>query len=149
MLRTTNLLMFVRREFLTKFFFLLLFASLLMLIDAFALVLITTIENMFLVFAILAGTGLGGVIFVLNSADGCLSDIRRQVREGIFPEQRFQELAGLVIAGIFLVVPGLFTDVLGIIAYLPVIRPLIGSIITTRAESELREIYEYLKMETP
>lgn len=147
MLRTTRLLMFVRREFLAKFFFLLLFGSLLLLIDAFVLVLITTVENMYLVFALLAGTGFVGVVFVLNSADGCLEDIRHQVLQGSYPAQRFNELAGLVLSGMLLVMPGFFTDAIGILLYLPVIRPLVGSVVTARSESQLHEIYEYLKMQ--
>ena len=139
--------MFIRREFLAKFFFLLLFASLLMLIDAFALVLLTTVENMYLVFAIVAGTGFAGVVFVLNSADGCLEDIRHSVREGRFPGHRFNELAGLVISGVLLVVPGFFTDALGVLCYIPLVRPLVGSVVTVRSESQLHEIYEYLKMQ--
>jgi len=100
----------------------------------------------YLLLAIATATALFGVLLILRGFFTITSGIRAKVLEGIYPIDEFASLAGLFLAGLFLVFPGFLTDFLGILFLFPALRLSIGRRLVRNMEHRLKEVYEYLKM---
>ena len=147
MLDMNSLLRFFDRNYIVKFFLLLLFYSLFLLADGFILLYLAPLLGIYATLAIAASTGLIGLVVTVNMIHGKISIMRAKIKEGIYPQQEFDSIAGLILSGILLIVPGFFTNALGIILFLPFIRNFMGHRITKALDSRLKQAYEYMKIE--
>jgi UPF0716 protein FxsA len=126
-------------------FLLLLFVSLAGLADGYVLLTLGQWYGKYVVLAATASTGLIALFFLLNSVGATMKRMRNNIAADTFPKREYAQLAGLLVAGVLLLLPGFFTDALGVVAYLPPVRRLIGRAVTSRHTSFLREAYEYQK----
>ena len=100
----------------------------------------------YLTLALAASTGLVGVLVALTRLRETVTRLRAKIRAGEYPGHEFVEVAGLLCGGVMLLTPGFFTDFFGFLLFVPVVRNRVGRLITNRADAELKEIYEYLKL---
>ena len=143
--RTKGLLRLFESGFVSRLFLALLFLSMLGIADGYVLLTLGEHYGKHLVLAATASTGLFALFFLLNSAGATLHRVRRDVASDIFPRREYARLAGLLTAGVLLLLPGFFTDAVGALVYLPPIRRLVGHALTAGHGAFLREAYEYLK----
>lgn len=144
--RTKGLLRLFESGFVSRLFLLLLLLSIPGIADGYVLLSLGEHYAKYAVLAAVAITGFLAVLFVLNSAAGTIATIRRRIADGEYPGREYAQLAGLLLAGVLLLIPGFFTDAVGLLCYLPPLRRLVGMAITARHASFLREAYEYLKI---
>lgn len=142
------LLGFFDRAFLVRLFFMLLIPATAMLADGLLLIMLAERFGRYLALAVTGVTGLLGLFFVLNALSTTLRSLHRCVGQGRYPSREYQALAALVVSGILLLVPGLFTDALGVLCFLPPLRRPLGALVIRPLRAELRDVYEYLKMES-
>ena len=138
---------FFDRGFAVRLLMIGLLISLLPLGDVFIFLYLNGMFGKYLLLAIASATALIGVLLILKGFFTITSHIRTKVLEGIYPMEEFAALAGLLLAGLFLVFPGFLTDFLGIIFLFPAVRLSIGKRLVRNMEDRLKEVYEYLKMD--
>lgn len=143
--RTKGLLRLFESGFVARVFLLLLFLSILGIVDGYVLLTLGEHFGKYFVLAATATTGLIALFFLLNSVSLVITRLRRNVAQGTYPKREYAHVAGLLGSGILLLLPGFFTDGLGLLLYLPPVRVLVGLGITSRYRSFLKEAYEYLK----
>lgn len=100
----------------------------------------------YLVLAGTAATGLIGFFLYYGSVKRLIGRIRIRVARDEFPGDDFLGLAGSVLGSVLLITPGFFTDIMGLLLFLPIIRNAIGKILIRKQEIQLKELYEYLKL---
>lgn len=130
-----------------RILFVLLFASLLMIIDGYVLILVSRFLGIYLLLAAEAATGLVAVIAILSSYRHTVTRVREAVRDDQYPGAEFRTLSCLWVSAICLVLPGFVTDALGIAVLLPPIRWAVGCWIERASRGRFGELYEYLKLE--
>ena len=140
------LLRLFERDFLTKVLFLFLLYSLLPLGEIFLLLFIGDILGRYFTLTVAASTGLVGVMVALSQLRTVMDSLRRKIRDGVYPGEEFMAMAGILVGGVLLLTPGFITDSLGFLLFLPFLRRFVGRIVTRRMESQLKEVYEYLKL---
>ncbi len=146
MVDVRSLVRIFERGVLAKFFFELLYFSLLILLDGFALVVFSRSNGVFIMLAIEATTSLAGAIVVIDSTRRLAASARRSIRSGAYPAPEFRDLAGCLLAGILIVIPGLATSAVGVLLFMPGVRSLVGRALTRRIEPELLQVYQHLKL---
>lgn len=104
------------------------------------------ITGRYLLLGSAACTALLGVGLVIRSFHVVSQSIREKVHDGQYPQEEFHALAGLMFAGILLVSPGFLTDIIGVLAFFPLVRNSIGKKLVSGMHDRLKEVYEYLKM---
>jgi UPF0716 protein FxsA len=67
-------------------------------------------------------TGAAGAILARTAGIQCLFTLRRQLRSGIFPADELLSGLLILIAGAFLIAPGLLTDCAGLALLVPAVR---------------------------
>lgn len=72
--------------------------------------------------AIVLGTGIAGVLLMRWRGLKAVADLRRQVRDMRNPLAMVADQAVFMLAGVLLVLPGFFTDVLGLLLLVPPVR---------------------------
>ena len=77
-------------------------------------------------------TAAGGLIVVRIQGIAVLESARRSLEQGDAPVLEVLDGACLVLAGIFLILPGFFTDALGALLLTPITRRTLGVIFFTR-----------------
>lgn len=134
------------RGFLLRSLHILLLVSLLPAADIALLFYLSTVLGVFLTLAIVLAIGLFGLFVTYREMRRTLTFIRRKVREGYYPEEEFANFAGTIVCSVLLVTPGFIGDFLGLVLFTPIMRKKVGRSITSRMESRMKEIYEYLKL---
>lgn len=142
-----QLLPFVDRAFVIRLLLLMLLGSILMLADGYVLILLSEPLGRYLALALVASTGLIGLFFLVNSILSTLSTARGWIRAGHFPRRDFARLASLLVGSALLLIPGLLSDAIGLLLYLPPLRLLAGLAITRPLEPQLWQLYEHVKLE--
>jgi UPF0716 family protein affecting phage T7 exclusion len=141
------LLRFFDHGYVVRLFMLLFIPASAMIADGLLLILLAERYGRYLALAITGATGLLGLFFLGNSVSTTLMTLRRHVSEGRYPRRQYHSLAALVVAGLLLLTPGLFTDVLGLLFYVPPLRLWLGALVCLPIRNELKELYQYLKMD--
>jgi UPF0716 protein FxsA len=141
----TLIRLFDRGFLLRSLYFLLLFA-LVPVAEIALLIYLSRLFGVFLVLAVLLATGLFGMVASFGEMKRSLVRLKARVREGSYPDSEFRNLAGTIIASLFLVTPGFLSDLAGLVLFFPAVRRRVGHAVTLRMESKMKEIYEYLKM---
>ena len=80
---------------------------------------------------VIASTILGSALLRLQGI-GALSSIRRDIEAGRDPGRELAHGAIILVAGILLIIPGFFTDIVGILLFLPPVRRLAWRIVRRR-----------------
>lgn len=142
-----RLMSLVDRAFVVRLLLLTLLASLLIVADGYALVMLSDRLGVYLALAVVASTGLIGLFFLINSILTTLAETRARIREGAFPRRPFARLAALFIAAGLILVPGLVTDIIGLLIYLPPFRLGFGLLLVRPLDRQLWQIYEHVKLE--
>jgi UPF0716 protein FxsA len=141
------LLRFFDRTFITKLLILALLYSLLPLAEIFLLIYLGDRIGNYFTLALAALTGLIGMLFALRGFRRNLEVLRQKIRDGEYPGQEFITLTGIFLAAILLLTPGFITDLLGLLLFVPVIRNGLGRLLIRLTRTDLKELYEYLKLD--
>ena len=140
------LLRFLDRSFITKLLILALLYSLVPLAEIFLLMnLGDRIGNGFTM-ALAATTGLIGMLIALRGFRRNLTVLKRKIREGEYPGEEFINLTGIFLAAVLLLTPGFITDALGLLFFVPATRGGFGRLLIRLTRTDLKELYEYLKL---
>lgn len=140
------LIRFFDRGFLLRSLMTLLLISLLPIADIGLLFFLSKIIGVFVTLAIVLASSLFGVLITYREMRRTLPPIRRKVQEGYYPSEEFSNLAGTIVCSILLATPGLISDLIGLVLFAPILRRSAGRAITSRMDSRMKEIYEYLKL---
>jgi UPF0716 protein FxsA len=77
-------------------------------------------------------TGFLGMMLLRIQGFAVLSRIRAEIDQGQIPDKSLADAAMIALAGIFLIIPGFISDIIGILLFLPPVRALIRSAIGRR-----------------
>ncbi len=139
-------LRFLERTFITRLLILALLYSLLPLAEIFLLIYLGDRIGNYFTLALAASTGLIGMLFALRGFQKNLQLLKARIKGGEFPIEEFITLTGIFAAAVLLLTPGFITDFLGFLLFVPVIRSSLGRFIIRLTRTNLKEIYEYMKL---
>ena len=145
-MNTRFLLKLLDPGFILKTALVLLGISLVVLCEFFLIEFISELWGVYFTLAIAAATGLAGLFFGYREIFARINIIKGGISEGVYPEKEFIQLAGAIVAGLLLLMPGFITDVLGAVGFFPVIRMLYGKIVLIKMNGRLSELYEYMRL---
>lgn len=83
------------------------------------------------------------VFFIIRSE---LDEIKHTIKKGIYPENRFNRLAGSFLTAWLLMTPGFITAVIGIFLLIPSLKTALGRVLTKRLQKDIKAVYEYIKL---
>ena len=141
------LLRLLDRTFITKALILALLYSLVPLAEIFLLIYLGNVIGYYFTLALAAFAGLIGMLLAMRQLQRNLRELRKKIRRGAFPTQEFINLAGILAASILLLTPGFITDTFGFLLFVPALRNRLGNWILRKTRTNLKELYEYLKLE--
>lgn len=84
--------------------------------------------------ALVIGTGIAGSILLRVQGFGMMARIRKEMDAGRDPSRELAHGAMIVLAGILLLIPGFFSDVLGILLFIPPVRDLAWRFLKSRVQ---------------
>jgi len=146
MFEIRTLIRFFDTGFILKFLILVMFISILPIVEVYLYIFLSCRISTYLMIAALTGSSLIGLVISYRLIKSRLTVIKTEIDEGKYPEKDFYKLAGLFIAGVLLITPGFIGDLLGIAVLIPGIGRKTGYIITRPIESKMKELYEYMKL---
>jgi UPF0716 protein FxsA len=135
------------RNFITKLLILGLLYSMVPLAEIFLLIYLGNLIGYYLTLALAAFAGLLGMLAALRELRKNLQSLRRKTRRGELPTQEFINITGVLAASILLLTPGFITDTLGFLLFVPSVRNALGRWVLRKTRTDLKELYEYLKLE--
>jgi UPF0716 protein FxsA len=141
------LLRLLDRAFVTKLLILGLLYSLVPLAEIFLLIWLGSKIGVYISLALAAFAGLIGMLAALRELRKNLDSLRRKTRKGVLPTQEFVNLTAILAASILLLTPGFITDTMGFLLFVPTIRNAWGRWVLSRSRTDLKELYEYLRLE--
>lgn len=141
------LLRLLDRTFVTKLLILGLLYSLVPLAEIFLLIWLGSKIGVYISLALAAFAGLVGMLAALRQLRQNLEVLRRKIRKGQLPTQEFVNLTAILAASVLLLTPGFITDTMGFLLFVPAIRNAWGRWVLARTRTDLKELYEYLKLE--
>jgi UPF0716 protein FxsA len=141
------LLRLLDRTFITKLLILALLYSLVPLAEIFLLIYLGNLIGYYFTLALAAFAGLVGMLAALKEFRKNLEALREKTRQGMLPTQEFINLTGVLAASILLLTPGFITDGLGFLLFVPAVRNALGRWVLAKTRTDLKELYEYLKLE--
>ena len=102
------------------------------LIEIAVLIMVGSSIGVFPTIALIILTGILGTILLKIQGFSVLSRIRTEMERGEAPDKSLADAAMIAIAGLFLILPGFVSDVIGLALFLPPVRALIRSVIGKR-----------------
>ena len=141
-----TLIRLLDRGSLVKALLIFMLVSLVPLADFYLLLVIRDYFGTYLIMAAVAATALLGLFFAIGPLRRIVARICFEIDSGKYPEESFEQLAGVLIAAVLIVFPGFGTDIVGFLCIFPVSRRIVGRIVTRRMQSRLNELYEYIKV---
>jgi len=133
--------------FVTKLLILALLYSLVPLAEIFLLIYLGSAIGLYISLALAAFAGLVGMLLALKEFRRNLESLRKKTRKGVFPAQEFINLTSVLAASILLLTPGFITDTMGFLLFVPALRDRFGRWVLAKTRTDLKELYEYLKLE--
>lgn len=146
MYRAPALLQLCDRSFVIRLLLLLLLLAIPVIGDGLLLLMLAERYGRYLALAMAASTGLISLFFLVNSISSTLRTMQLRIAAAQFPARQYHDLAALVTAAVLLLLPGLLTDLLGLLFYLPLFRSLLGALVCRPFRRRMAEVYEYQKM---
>ena len=141
------LLRMLDSTFITKVLILGLLYSLIPLAEIFLLIYLGSKIGVFISLALAAFAGLVGMLAALRELRKNLESLRKKTRKGQLPTQEFINLTAILAASVLLLTPGFITDTMGFLLFVPAIRNAWGRWVLARTRTDLKELYEYLRLE--
>jgi UPF0716 protein FxsA len=135
------------RTFVTKLLILGLLYSLVPLAEIFLLIYLGNLIGYYFTLALAAFAGLVGMLVALREFRKNLQALREKTRRGTVPAQEFVNLISVLAASILLLTPGFITDTLGFLLFVPAVRNAWGRWVLSKTRTDLKELYEYMKLE--
>ncbi len=96
------------------------------LVELAILVYLGTIIGVWYTVLIVVVTGIVGAILARHQGLATLSRIRSSLEQGIMPSNELFEGALILAGGLFLLTPGIITDIVGFVVLLPQTRRIVG-----------------------
>jgi UPF0716 protein FxsA len=146
MLSMKGLIRIVDRTFLLRALYLALFYSLVPVGEIALLLYLKPYFGNYFLLALILFTELLGAVVAWRLIAKALRTVKEQMADGRYPSEGFAELAGSLLAGLFLVTPGFATVVLGLFLVISIVRRGVGRLMTSKMEHRLKELYEYMKL---
>jgi UPF0716 protein FxsA len=140
------LLKFFDRKYILKTFYLILFLSMLLIIDFYIALKLSAFINAYLLMFLLSISGFFGFVLGFFRVKSMLKSIMKNVDKGIFNKKSLYSYFGSIFGCIMLIVPGFVTDLLGIVLLVSLMKSMIGRIILNPHQDNLKTIYEYLRL---
>lgn len=112
--------------------FLLLPILLLPLIEIAVLILVGSSIGVLPTIALIILTGFLGMALLRIQGFAVLSKMRAEMERGQAPDKSLADAAMIALAGVFLIIPGFVSDIIGILLFLPPVRALIRTTIGKR-----------------
>jgi UPF0716 protein FxsA len=137
---------FLEADFVVRLLLSLLLVALLPLAEIVLILFVGDLIGRYLTLAIVASIGLLGALTASRRLRSLLEAARARIRAGDYPAAELDDIAGVLIAGLLLVAPGLITDAMGLLAFVPPVRRAVGRRVTRRLRRRLTEVYEYLRL---
>ena len=145
-MNTRFLLKLLDTGFLLKTALFLLLLSLVLIGEIFLIQLISEFWGAYFTLALVAVTGLAGLFMCFRDVSVIISQIKEKAADGEFPEREMVSLSGAIAGALLLLLPGFITDFIGLISFFPVIKTVLGRIITRGQGGRMHELYEYLRI---
>jgi UPF0716 protein FxsA len=98
---------------------------------------------------LIAGTGIGGLLLARLQGIGMLARLRRDLAEGRSPAGPIVDGALILVAAVALAVPGVLTDLVGMLLLAPAGRRLVTRFMTRRFERAIRRAEVGIAMSPP
>jgi UPF0716 protein FxsA len=102
------------------------------LIEIAVLIMVGSSIGVFPTIGLIILTGVLGTILLRIQGFSVLSRIRTEMERGEAPDKSLADAAMIALAGLFLILPGFVSDVIGLALFLPPVRALIRSLIGKR-----------------
>lgn len=102
------------------------------LIEIAVLILVGSSIGVFPTIGLIILTGVLGTILLRIQGFSVLSRIRTEMERGEVPDKSLADAAMIALAGLFLILPGFVSDVIGLALFLPPVRAMIRSMIGKR-----------------
>lgn len=102
------------------------------LIEIAVLIMVGSSIGVFPTIGLIILTGVLGTILLRIQGFSVLSRIRTEIERGEAPDKSVADAAMIALAGLFLILPGFVSDVIGLALFLPPVRALIRSMIGKR-----------------
>jgi UPF0716 protein FxsA len=90
--------------------------------------------GLWLTLAIVLGTGIGGVLLMRWGGMRAMADLRGQMRAMGNPLALAADQAVFMLAGVLLVLPGFFTDAMGLLLLIPPVRTAVVGLMARRVQ---------------
>ncbi len=135
------------RTFVTKLMILALLYSLVPLTEIFLLIYLGSVIGLYISLALAAFAGLIGILVAIREFRRSLDSLKEKTQRGEFPAQEFINLTSTLAASILLLTPGFLTDTMGFLLFVPALRDRFGRWVLSKTNTDLKELYEYLKLE--
>ncbi len=142
-----TILRFLKPENSRAFLFWLLPVSMILLTDAYTIILASEQFGAYMVLAVSATVTLLGVLISILSIRRHQRRLRRAVFLSAHPNSMYRIIGASFVSGLLFLGPGAVSALLGALCMLPVFRLIPGYIVTKRFENYLGHVYEHLKME--
>lgn len=124
-----------------------LITSVILLADGLALLSIARRIGTYTSLACVAATGLIGALAATNAYRASERRMEKLIAVGTCPSREFENVLVTVFGTLLLIIPGLVTDAVGLLAVLPPGRWLLRLIVRRRFGAEFIELYEHLRAE--
>jgi len=117
------------------------------LAEIFLLIYLGNLIGYYFTLALAAFAGLVGMLAALREFRKNLQALKQKIRKGALPTQEFINLTGVLAASVLLLTPGFITDTMGFLLFVPAVRTAWGRWVLSKTRTDLKELYEYLKLE--
>ena len=114
--------------------------------EFYLLIVISGYIGSYLTIAAVAATALLGLAITSKSLTVVLREVHLRIESGTYPEEALKHLAGTLIAGVLVITPGVVTELVGFLFFIPILRRVIGTAAVKPMQSRLKELYEYVKL---
>ena len=120
--------------------------ALIVLVDNFILLWLSRRFGNYMILAVSLSTGVIGLILISNAIRGTLRTLYKKVHQGSYPAREYGDVLVTTFAGICIILPGFFSDMVGAVLLIPPLK-IVGRHIALKFFSHgLHTLYEYLKL---
>lgn len=102
------------------------------LIEIAVLILVGSHIGVLATIGLIIATGFLGMLLLRIQGFAVLSRIRSEMDRGHLPDKSLADAAMIALAGLFLIIPGFVSDIIGLLLFLPPVRSLIRAAIGRR-----------------
>ena len=149
MLSPRILILFFRQESLLRIFMWLMGFGILILLDNLATIWLATRIGAYMSVAVVGIMTWLSLAIVFASLSRHVRLARSKAARASDSNDEFKHICGLLISAILIITPGLLSDFLGWVIYIPPIRLLVGRLIFQRNRIEFEQLHQHLSVDEP